>query len=302
VSRRSLEFAGREVTITHPDRVVFPRDGITKAQLVDYYVRVAEVMVPHVRDRPLTQQRFPSGIGGFVFWHKQIPDYFPDWVERVEVETSKGPQTQVLANDPATLAYLANQNCITPHVWLSRADRLSHPDVVIWDLDPASDRDFASVRRGARMLRDILTELGLVPFLKTTGSKGLHVVVPLDRRATFERAWSFAHEVAELLVARDPRRFTLEFYKAKRRGRVFVDVNRNAYGQTAVPPYAVRPRPGAPVATPIDWEELARVTPVKYTVRNLFRRLARRPDPWADLARHARSLEEPHRRLQGART
>lgn len=297
-----MEVAGREVTITHPDRVVFPKDGITKAQLVEYYVRVAEVMVPHVRDRPLTQQRFPSGIGGFVFWHKQIPDYFPDWVERVEVQTNKGPQTQVLANDPATLAYLANQNCVTPHTWLSRADRLNHPDVVIWDLDPASDRDFVSVRRGARMLREILENLGLVPFVKTTGSKGLHVVVPLDRRTAFEEAWSFARGVAELLVARDPQRFTLEFYKAKRAGRVFVDVNRNAYGQTAVPPYAVRPRPGAPVATPIVWEELGRVTPVKYTVRNLFRRLANRPDPWADLDRHARSLKEPRRRLQGART
>jgi bifunctional non-homologous end joining protein LigD len=302
VSRRALEVAGREVTITHPDRVVFPKDGITKAQLVEYYVRVSEVMVPHIRDRPLTQQRFPSGIGGFVFWHKQIPDYFPDWVQRVEVETNKGPQTQVLANDPATLAYLANQNCVTPHTWLSRADRLNHPDVVIWDLDPASDRDFVSVRRGARMLREILENIGLVPFIKTTGSKGLHVLVPLDRRTAFEEAWSFARGVAELLVVRDPQRFTLEFYKAKRAGRVFVDVNRNAYGQTAVPPYAVRPRPGAPVATPIGWEELGRVTPVKYTVRNLFRRLANRPDPWADLDRHARSLKEPRRRLQGART
>lgn len=301
MSRRALEVGGREVTVTHPDRVVFPRDGITKADLVDYYVRVAEVMLPHIRDRPLTQQRFPNGIDGFVFWHKQIPDYFPDWVERVEVETSKGPQTQVLANDPATLAYLANQNCVTPHVWLSRGDRLNHPDVVIWDLDPASGRDFVAVRRGARMLRDLLQEIGLIPFLKTTGSKGLHVVVPLDRRTPFDEIWRFAREVAELLVARDPRRFTLEFYKAKRAGRVFVDVNRNAYGQTAVPPYAVRPRPGAPVATPIGWEELGRVTPVKYTVRNLFRRLASRPDPWAAMAKEARSLAKPRRLLDRAR-
>jgi bifunctional non-homologous end joining protein LigD len=290
VSATEIEVRGRTVRVTHPDKVVFPPDGITKADLVDYYVRVADVMIPHIRDRPLTQHRWPDGIGGQDFWHKQIPTYFPEWIERVDVATNKGPQQQVLANEPATLAYLAHHNCVTPHVWMSCKKRLDRPDMIVFDLDPATERDFATVRSGARALRGILEDVGLVPFVKTTGSKGLHITVPIEPTAGFERVHGFAAAVALRLIDQDPEHFTMEFYKEKRKGRVFVDIGRNAYGQTAVPPYAVRGRAGAPVATPITWDELARVTPQRYTLRNLFRRLGRRGDPWADFHRHARRL------------
>jgi bifunctional non-homologous end joining protein LigD len=250
-------------------------------------------MLPHIRDRPLTQHRWPDGIGGQDFWHKQIPRYFPNWIERVEISTNKGPQQQVLANEPASLAYLANQNCVTPHTWLSRKDRLHLPDLVIIDLDPASGRDFPAVRAGARILRGLLDDLGLVPFVKTTGSKGLHVTVPIEPATPFDAVYAFAESLARRLVAEEPRRFTREFYKKKRRGRVFVDIGRNAYGQTAVPPYAVRARPRAPVATPVSWDELGRVTPDRYTLRTLFRRLSGREDPWKDMAGHARPLPPP---------
>jgi bifunctional non-homologous end joining protein LigD len=285
-----VEAGGRRVRITHPDKVLFPGEGITKRDLAGYYVRVAEVMIPHVRHRPLSQHRWPGGLGGQDFWHKQVPGYFPDWIERVEVSTSKGPQQQVLANHPATLAYLANQNCITPHVWLSRKAHLHRPDLVIFDLDPASERDFSAVRAGARILRGLLQDLGLTPFVKTTGSKGLHVTVPIEPEETFEQVHAFAEGMAVRLVEEDPDRFTTEFYKEKRKGRVFVDIGRNAYGQTAVPPYAIRARSGAPVATPVAWEELGRIGPEHFTIRNLFRRLGARGDPWEDIHDRAGSL------------
>jgi bifunctional non-homologous end joining protein LigD len=285
-----VDAGGRPVRITHPDKVLFPDDGITKRDMAHYYVRVADVMLPHIRGRPLTQHRWPDGIGGQDFWHKQIPSYFPDWIGRVEVATNKGPQQQILADQPAVLAYLANQNCITPHVWLSRKRRLDRPDVVIVDLDPASARDFPAVRAGARILRDLFDDLGLVPFVKTTGSKGLHVTVPIEPATPFDAVHAFATGLARRLVAESPTRFTTEFYKEKREGRVFVDIGRNAYGQTAVPPYAVRARPRAPVATPVSWDELGRVTPDRYTLRTLFRRLGAREDPWKDMADHARPL------------
>jgi bifunctional non-homologous end joining protein LigD len=290
VTETEIDAGGRPVRLTHPDKVVFPDDGITKGDLAEYYVRVAEVMVPHIRGRPLTQHRWPDGLKGQDFWHKQIPGYFPKWIDRVKVRTNKGPQEQVLGNDAATLAYLSNQNCITPHVWSSRKPRLGKPDVVIFDLDPASEHDFASVRAGARILRGLLQDLGLVPFVKTTGSKGLHITVPIEPTRDFGRVHRFAEEVGARLVEEDPGRFTTEFYKEKRRGRIFVDTGRNAYGQTAVPPYAVRGRRGAPVATPVTWDELGRVTPERFTVRNLFRRLGVRGDPWKDIDRHARPL------------
>jgi bifunctional non-homologous end joining protein LigD len=282
-----------EVEVTHPDKVMFPDDGITKGELVDYYVQVAEVMLPHVRDRPTSLHRFPDGIGGEGFWAKQAPHYFPGWVPRVKVETvEKGTQEQVMASDAATLAYLANQNCVTPHTFLSRADRLDHPDLLVFDLDPPSADDFPAVREGARTLRNLLRARGLEPFVKTTGSKGLHVTVPLDRSASFKEVRRFAEALAAELTERDDR-FTMEFRKSARRGRVLVDVARNAYGQTAVPPYAVRARPGAPVAAPIEWSEVdAKLTPVRWTLRNLFRRLAQRDDPWAGIERHAAALPD----------
>jgi bifunctional non-homologous end joining protein LigD len=294
----SRKVGRRIIEITHPDRVLFPKDRITKADLVDYYARVAEVMVPHLRDRPLSQHQFPGGIEGGSFWKKQIPDHFPEWIGRVKVDTEKGPQVQILGNDAATLAYLANQNCITPHVWLSRADHLDRPDQITFDLDPPGE-DFAPVRDAALALREILDGLGLVPFAKTTGSKGLHVTAPLDRKADFEETRAFAHAVARILAEGDPDRLTMEVRKAKRRGRVFIDIGRNAYGQTAVPPYAVRARDGAPVATPLEWDEVPGLRSARtFTLRNLFRRLSRRSDPWGGMGRRARSLGRAAERLQ----
>jgi bifunctional non-homologous end joining protein LigD len=281
-----------KVKISNPDKVLFPDDGITKADLASYYERVAEWMLPHVRARPVSMQRFPDGIAGKGFFHKDVPDYFPDWVDRVRVPKAGGTVTHVLIDNRDTLLYLTNQNTITPHVWLSRADRLHQPDRLVFDLDPAPGSDFASVRRAARWTAELLDELGLVPFAQVTGSKGIHIWTPLRRRAELEQVREIARDAAQVLADRHPRELTVEFRKAKRDGRILVDVARNGYAQTAVPPYAVRPRAGAPVATPIEREELSdsRLRPDKWTLRNVLRRLGTKGDPWVDMQSQARGI------------
>jgi bifunctional non-homologous end joining protein LigD len=286
------------VEITHPDKVLFPDDGITKADLASYYERVAEWMLPHVKDRPVSMQRFPDGIGKQGFFHKDIPDHFPEFVRRVEVPKANGTVTHAITTGPDTLVYLVGQNTITPHVWLSRADRPMQPDRLVVDLDPAG-RDFAAVRRAARWTGDLLRELGLAPFAQVTGSKGIHVWAPLRRGPGFDEVRTFARDVAAVLADRHGDELTVEMRKAKREGRILVDVMRNGYAQTAVPPYAVRPRPGAPVATPLDWDELSesKLRPDRWTVKNVLRRLAAKGDPWAEIQSHGRGLSRPRRKL-----
>jgi bifunctional non-homologous end joining protein LigD len=291
------------VEISHPDKLLFPADGLTKADIAGYYDAVSEWMLQHVRDRPLSLMIFPDGIEGQGFFQKNTPAHYPDWIERVELPKRGGSVTHALVTKADTLVYLVGQNTITPHVWLSRADRPRQPDRIVFDLDPAPGADFAAVRRAARRTGDLLRELGLEPFAQVTGSKGIHVWTPLRRRATFEDVKPFARAAAELLAGRYPDELTTEFRKAERGGRILVDVMRNAYAQTAVPPYAVRPRPGAPVATPIAWDELSdsRLRPDRWTVTNVLRRLRSKGDPWADIASFARGLSRPHKRLESLR-
>ncbi|HWC38251.1 MAG TPA: non-homologous end-joining DNA ligase [Acidimicrobiales bacterium] len=286
------------IELSHPDKVLFPDDGVTKADLVRYYVDVAEAMIPHLKGRPVMMARYPEGIAKHGFYQKDIPDYFPDWVRRARVTKEGGTVTHVLCDDPATLAYLANQASITPHVWLSRADRPDNPDQMVFDLDPSGD-DFGLVVTTARDLRGLLDDVGLPALVKATGSRGLHVVVPLDRRAGFDTVRAFARDIAEVMARRDPDRVTVESRKAKRGDRVFVDVLRNAYAQTAVPPYAVRTLPGAPVATPLRWDELDEqgAGPRRFHLTDLPERLAKTGDLWAGMSRRARSLAGARRRL-----
>jgi bifunctional non-homologous end joining protein LigD len=289
--------------LSSPDKLLFPADGITKADLAGYYERVAEWMLPHVQGRPLSLQRFPDGIEGEGFFHKNVPSHYPDWVRRVEVDKAGGTVVHAVVSGPDTLPYLVGQNAITPHVWLSRADRIRQPDRIVVDFDPAPGSDFAIVRRAAQWGGDLLREIGLEPFAQVTGSKGIHLWTPLRRRATFEDVKDFADRYAELLAARHPDELTTQFRKADRGGRILVDVLRNRYAQTAVPPYAVRPRPGAPVATPIDWDELAdpKLRPDRWTLKSLPRRLSAKGDPWADIASFARGLSRASKRLDELR-
>jgi bifunctional non-homologous end joining protein LigD len=293
-----VEVAG--VVISKADKELFPESdegaALTKVDLARYYESVAAVMLPHLQGRPVNMQRFPDGIAGSSFYEKKVPSHFPDFVRTTEVNTSDGPQRQVVVRDARTLVYLAQQACITPHTWLSRTDDLDRPDQLVIDLDPSVPGP-AAVRRATRLVGELLDELGLETAVKTTGSRGYHVLVPLRRHAGFDDVRAFARDVGRVLVDREPDLLTLEARKAKRGDRVLVDVQRNGYGQTAVPPYAVRARPGAPVATPITWEELSRVEPDQYTIRSIGRRLTRGGDRWADLPR-PQSLGRAHEKLR----
>jgi bifunctional non-homologous end joining protein LigD len=287
-----------EVEITHPDRVMFPADNITKGDVVDYYAEIADVMLPHLKGRPLMLQRFPGGIDEQGFVQQDFADSLPEWMDRAEVAKEGGTVVHPVAGRREALVWLANQNCITPHIWQSRKGRLDKPDRLVFDLDP-SDGDFGVVRATARALADALEDLGLPSYVQTTGSRGLHVVVPLSGDAGFDTARQFARDVAEMVAADDPAHRTTEMRKDKRGDRVYLDVMRNTYAQTAVAPYAVRARGGAPVATPLEWDELDAhgMRSDRFTVRDMPKRLAGQRDPWADQRRHARSLTRPRQRL-----
>jgi bifunctional non-homologous end joining protein LigD len=266
--------------------VLFPDARITKAELAAYYDLVADVMLPHVRQRPITLERFPAGIGAKGFLQKDVVKGFPAWLQRVEAAKKDGTVHYALANDRQSLLWMANQNTITLHVWPSRAPRLDHPDICVFDLDPS--RDEPDVLREAVLgLRDLLEEQGVTSWVKTSGSKGFHVVTRLSSRATFSTSSQFADSVAAVMVQRQPKHVTLEFSKAGRGGRILIDTARNRQGATFAAAYTVRARPGAPVSAPCTWEEIARgaVRPTTFTLRNMAARLSEVGDLWAELVR-----------------
>lgn len=277
--------------MTHPDKLLFPRARVTKLDLARHYERVAPVMLPYVSGRPVTLEGYPSGVERQGFYMKAIPGYFPDWVKRATVPKRGGTVTHVLAQDAATLVYLAGQNVVTLHTWLSRADEPRSPDRLILDFDP-SGGGFPDVRAAAREAGERLRDAGLVPYAMSTGSRGIHVVCPLRRGASFGEVHRFARAMAEVMVDHDPRRLTLEWRKADRGDKIYVDVNRNNYAQHAVCPYAVRGKPKAPVAVPLRWDELSdrKLSPDRWTVANVGERIDAEGDPWKGMGRRARTL------------
>jgi len=293
-------YGARSVETSNEDKVLFADIGLTKGELIDYYERIAPRILPHLRGRPLVMQRFPDGIAAEGFYQKQIPDYFPDWMSRARVELlgSGGRQQLVVCDSKASLGYLANQACVALHPWLARADRLHQPDQLVVDLDPPAD-DFEAARRAALRVRELFEELEVACFAKLTGSRGVHVVAPLDAGSDFDAVRDFAADAMELLVGRHPEALTSAQRKRERGDRVYLDIGRNAYAQTAVAAWSVRALPGAPVAVPVAWSDLERsgIGPRDYTVENVFRRIARRDDPWAGWRRRARSIEPARERL-----
>ncbi len=279
--RLELEVDGRELSISNPDKVLFPADGITKAEMVRYYRRIAPLLVRHSPGRPVALHRFPDGIGQGGFFQKQVGTHFPDWIPRVELTTRDGSTEFVVIQDEATIVYLAGQGVLVFHTLFSRAKAAQRPVEVMVDLDPTTT-DRGPIRAAAGRLRELFTARGYTPRVKTSGSRGLHVVVDVDL-PDFPAARGLALEVSEQLVAEEPDEFTLEFYKDKRGDRLLLDINRNAYQQHAVAPYSLRALPGAPVAAPLEWAEALspQWDPQRWTIKNLFRRLAHRNDPWS---------------------
>ena len=286
--------------ITHPEKVLFPDDGITKGELAAYYEAIAPFMLPHVRGRPVTMERYHRGIGAPGFFQKDVSKGFPDWLERVEVPKKGGTVHHPLICDTRSLLWLANQNSITPHVWISRTPDLYRPDICVFDLDPSEERP-DDLRDAALMLRDVLLELGLKSWVKTSGSKGFHIVVPLDQQDDYGEVAGFAHRVGTLLVRRDPHRLTQEFSKADRGGRILVDTGRNGYSATFAAAYAVRAKPDAPVSAPCTWDEVESgiATPQAFTLRAMAGRIAEVGEVWEGMLVEKQSLRRAAEQMKG---
>lgn len=291
--------AGRTaIELSNPDKQLFGDAKVDKHDLAEYYLAVAPVMLPHLRGRPLAVERFPDGIGGGGFMQKQLPPHAQAFVHHATVDRVGGGEvTMIVCDNAPTLLYLANQAALTLHPWLSREGRLTRPDRLIFDFDPAGE-DFATVRLAARTLRNILDEIKLASFPMVTGSRGVHVTVPITPRAEFDDVRAFALDVATALVARHPDKLTTAVRKADRDGKLFVDTLRNAYAQHAVAPYSVRPLPGAPVAMPLAWDELDEhgMKAQRFTIREAPDRVSA-GDPWHGMTRRAKSLTAARKAL-----
>src|ERR1043165_1570266 len=268
--------------ITHPEKILFPDDGITKGELASYYEMIAPVMLPHLRRRPITMERYHRGIAVAGFFQKDVSKGFPEWLKRVEVPKKDGTVHHPIANDTRSLLWLANQNSITIHVWPSHTPSLYNPDICIFDLDPSREGDLEPLRNAALHLRDLLAELGFPSWIKTSGSKGFHIAVPLDGKANMGDVERFANTVGALLVKLDPQKFTQEFHKVNRQTRILIDTGRNGWSATHACVYAVRAKPGAPVSAPCTWEEVenGKVEPRTFTLRNMPARIAEGGDLW----------------------
>ena len=293
MSAHTVRIGSHSIELTRTDKVLFPDDGFTKGDLIDYYRLIAPHMVPFLRGRPLMLARYPDGLQGFSFYQKAISDYYPDWIHRVTVSKEGGVVTHVVCDNAATLVYLANQAVVTPHVWLSRADKLNYPDRLVIDLDPPED-DAGLVRWAALAVRDFLRdELGLPSWVMSTGSRGVHLTLPLDRKWPFEQVRQFARAAAERLSQRYPERLTIEARKAKRGQRLLLDVLRNSYGATSVAPYAVRARPGAPVAAPLTWAEVEDQAfhPRRFSLKTMPERPESELAAWSDFPPRGVSLK-----------
>lgn len=287
------------VAITNPDRVLFPKTHITKQELISYYIAIAPLMLPYLKNRPISMQRFPDGINHEGFYQKDAGDYFPTWIKREKIPKTDGFVQYVVINNAATLAYLANLACITIHPWLSKIDKLNYPDRLIFDLDPSGKKfDFSLVCRTAISLKKLLADIGLDSYVMTTGSRGLHIWVPIKRLYTYEYVKQFSYDLARILLNTDPKNLTLELRKEKRGKKIFIDWLRNSQGATGVAPYSVRPKEGAPIAMPLSWHELENkdLSSQSFTIKNIFDDTLRR-DPWKNINHSAQSLTRARKQL-----
>jgi bifunctional non-homologous end joining protein LigD len=301
-----MEIGRREVRLTHPERVLFPEDGVTKGDLAEYYAAIGDAIVPHLRDRPFTLKRYPHGIHEQPYFHKMAPKGKPDWIPTRQFRTwpREGESRLVdftLVDETAALVWMVQMNCIDMNAWYSRVDKPDRPDYVVFDLDPPeSHNGFAQAVRVAHLIRETLEELGLRSYPKTSGADGIHVLVPITRRSTFRDTYDFAELVARDLESRNPGLVTTEWLKKKRPARaVLLDHRQNGHGKTIASVYSVRPKPGAPVSTPLRWEELGeKVRPRDFGRREALLRVEKQGDLFEPVLRGGQSLGPALRRLR----
>ncbi|MBD3231906.1 ATP-dependent DNA ligase [Candidatus Dependentiae bacterium] len=295
-----IKFGKYVVEISNKDKILFPKAKLTKGDLIDYYREIGDQMILYTQDRPISMVRYPNGIKKKGFYQKDAQDYFPKWIKTKKIKKQKdGHVDYVIIDNVATLVYLANLATIAPHLWLSRIDKLNYPDRMIFDLDP-SDGEFKNIRKGALLIKKKLDELKIKSFPMITGSRGIHVVVPIKREKNFDWVRSFATDFSELMAGLHADIFTTAKRKSKRKKLIFIDMLRNAFGQTSVAPYGVRPKENAPVATPISWDEVSdsSLKPNKYTIKTIFKRLSSlKKDPWKGIDKSAQSLKKARKQL-----
>jgi bifunctional non-homologous end joining protein LigD len=284
----------RTVKLSSPDRVLYPDDGITKGDLFAYYEKVGPTLVPHLRDRPFTMKRYPHGIDGEVFFQKQAPKHLPSWISTRQFTTHPrdGGARLVdfaLVNSPEAVLFMVQNNCIDMNAWYSRVDKPHRPDFVLFDLDPP-DGGFELAIEVAHLIRELLDEVGLPGYVKTSGADGIHVVAPIVRRAGYDQTYAFAEQASRLLEQRHPGKLTTEWLKKKREG-VLVDHRQNGWGKTIASVYSVRPKPGAPVSTPLHWDELTPdVRPRDFGMEQALERIERHGDLFAPVLEDPRPL------------
>jgi len=270
----AMSIDGKALTMSNLDKVLWPEEGYTKGELIDYYVGVAPYMLPHLQGRPLVFTRYPNGIGGRHFYQKNAPDYLPEWIETFPWENEDGSVNRhILARSPDDLAWLGNQACLEIHPWMSRVSSIQCPDYFALDLDPSEGSTWQNVVDIALMLKQTLDQLGLRGYPKTSGAQGLHIYIPVAAEYSYEELRSLAGRIAGLICTLLPDIATIERSVAKRGKKVYVDYMQNVIGKTLCAPYCVRPRPGAPVSAPLHWEEVSRVLPSDFTIKNMPTRL-----------------------------
>jgi bifunctional non-homologous end joining protein LigD len=299
-----LEVGRRRVRLTSPDKLLFPGDGVTKRDLADYYAAIGDTIVPHLRNRPFTLKRYPYGIRGQPYFAKQAPKGKPSWVPTRQFRTwpREGGSRLVdfaLVNEPAATVWMVQMNCIDMNAWYSRVDKPDRPDFVLFDLDPPESRNgFVEAIRVAHLIREALDRLELRSYVKTSGADGIHVLVPITRRSTYKDTYDFAELVSRGVEAENPGLATTEWLKKKRRG-VLVDHRQNGHGKTIASVYSVRPKPGAPVSTPLHWEELGeKVRPRDFGMRAALARVEKHGDLFEPVLQGGQALGPALRTLR----
>ncbi len=290
---KKLKTGNKSLELSHLNKIFYPDRKYTKGDIINYYNKIADYMLPHVKDRLLVMQRFPDGIKKMGFYQKEIPDYFPSWIKSKKVNLKKkGSRHFVVIEKGADMIYLADQGTLVFHIWLSKKDKIKNPDKMIFDLDPPKEKDFSSVKFAAYKIKHFFEKMKFNVFVMTTGSKGLHVVIPIKPNYEFDKVHEFTQKIAKKLANKYPDRLTTEIRKNKRQGRIFLDYLRNSFGQTGVAPYSLRAIENAPIATPLDWSELSSIKDAqKYNIANIFKRLAQKDDPWKNIYKKANNLK-----------
>lgn len=287
-----IDFEGKTLALKNLNKFFWPEEGLTKAHLLKYYSEMSSYVLPYIKNRPLVMKRYPDGIKGDSFYQKDCPTYAPAWVDTIPVKHTDKKVDYIICNDTATLVWLAAQGCIEIHAWLSTKEKLDFPDLAVMDLDPAEGVSFSEVGRVAMLVKETLEYFQLHPFIKTSGASGLHIFVPVYPEYSFDVVVACMKYIAELIVASYPERCTVERKVDKRSGKVYLDYLQNGRGKTMAFPYSLRPLPGAPVSTPLQWQEVPGLSdPAVYNINTILTRLSDIGDPWQNIATYRRSLQ-----------